>query len=219
MKMEPLVDLPALEWVDGVFKAQDGTVISEHDFHHNMTWVDGYYYRVDDDSITEQHWQSTWTHTIDPADMVFNDKKDYWDARLWRLDLDSSGRIWSEYRTGQHTQSSLDVMPTSDEEKKREWRKISISSYGSILSCSILDEEGEEISSFVKTDYVNKSRDNSGYYFLDLNIYSNGILMDNVVITELDESGKTVQVALSEEFTNPVFNRVFTDVGTYNSDW
>jgi hypothetical protein len=219
------VEMPALEWENGQYVADGGTAISDWEYW-DMDWVDGYYQQYDDaDNPTDQttsYWQSGWQENVDVEQMVENDVMDNWEARLWRLEFGSAGFINGEYHTGEWEQTGINVESTSNQEARREWRKIVISVYGSNLDVAVIDENGDTITSIEKTDYVNTSGPDSGYYFLDLNVYSNSVMLDNVVITELDENENEIagDPLLQETFTSSSFDtNVFAAAGTYSSDW
>ena len=231
-------EMPWLEWVPGKYVAtydDNGDPIPSDDafyqdeFSENSWWSwteeMGYYVKLDsqgnETETTQTWWDDSWMTQVTPA-YVENTKKDNWEARLFRLEFDAAGRISGEYRWGDWDQSWFDVMSTSNEETKREWRKIIVSVYGSNVDISVLDEDGNVITSWSPPDaqpYDNTPGDGSGTYFLDLNVNSN-LMMDNIVVTELNADGTDAGNQLFEEtFSSSVLSSTWSDPGQYTSEW
>ncbi|MBW1691780.1 MAG: hypothetical protein JRJ70_13725 [Deltaproteobacteria bacterium] len=234
---DDLFEMPYLEWQPGRYVAtydSNGNEIVATDplfgdsFSENSWWnwdeTMGYYVKIDGfedtpDETTQTYWGDDWTSTV-PPDYVENTKKDNWEARLFRAEFDASGHIYGEYRYGDWNQDPLQGTSTSDEEKKREWRKIIVKAYGSNLVISVLDENGETISSAIEDNYLNAPQDCSETYFLDLNVNSN-LLMDNITVTELNENGTDAggTPIFEETFSNARLSSTWSNPGQYTSEW
>jgi hypothetical protein len=226
-----VVEIPYLEWTSGKYVATYdangdpiafGDEISENSWW-NWTETMGAYYQLNPDGTdtgeSQTWWDDTWISQAD-ANWVENTKKDNWEARLFRIECDASGRISGDYRWGDWDQSWFEVMSTSNEETKREWRKVIVSVYGSNLDISVLDGEGNVITSDIKTDYDNTPGDGSGTYFLDLNVNSN-LVMDNIVVTELNSDGTAAggDALFEETFSSATLSSTWSDPGQYTSEW
>ncbi|MGA1869512.1 MAG: hypothetical protein ACMUJM_13315 [bacterium] len=217
-------EMSALEWVSGEYEATDDTSISDTQFY-SMTWVDGYYEQYDSSGdvtgTQTDYWggvNSPWENSISANQMIENNKKDNWDCRLWRLEFNSGGNIYGEYRTD----DSQNYINDSDYPgiNPKEWMKLVISAYDATLRAEIINEDGDIINSFKKTDYNNQSQTNSGYYFLDLNTGYSDMIVDNITVTELDANGDPLGVLYEETFSSSAFDTTtFTAPGTYGSDW
>ena len=229
------IEMPWLEGQSGSYVAtydSDGVAIATTDalygdsFSENSWWswdeTMGAYYKLDgtedtDNPTTQSWWDNSWTSEAE-AVWVENTKKDDWEARLFRLEFDAAGRISGEYRWGDWDQTWFDVMSTSNEETKREWRKVIVKVYGSNLEISVWDEDGNEITSVTKIDYESSPQEGSETYFLDLNVNSK-LLMDNIVVTELDADGNDVGTLFEEDFSSSVLSSTWSDPGEYTSEW
>jgi len=230
-------EMPWIEWVPGKYVAtynDNGDPIPSDDalyqdeFSENSWWSwdesMGSYVEytggdlADPSGETTTWWDDSWMTVASPA-TVENTKKDDWEARLFRFEFDPSGNIWGEYRTGDWNQSPANDDMGSDGQN-REWRKIMISVYGANLVVSVLDGDGDEIAGFTKTDYESSPQDGTGYFFLDLNVNSS-VLLDNVVVTELNESGDPVEgdLLFEELFSSSTLGATWSDPEEYTSEW
>jgi len=231
------VEMPWLEWQSGNYVAtwdSNGDAIAADDALYGVSISENSWWSWDESmgsyveytggdladpsGETTTWWDDSWMTVASPA-TVENTKKDDWEARLFRFEFDPSGNIWGEYRTGDWDQSPANDDMGSDGQN-REWRKIMISVYGANLVVSVLDGDGDEIAGFTKTDYESSPQDGTGYFFLDLNVNSS-VLLDNVVVTELDESGDPVEgdLLFEELFSSSTLDATWSDPEEYTSEW
>ncbi len=232
--------MPWLEWQSGSYVAtydDEGEAIVAADelygdsFSENSWWswdeTMGAYYRLDGnedtaDAETQSWWNDSWTSGATAA-WTENTKKDSWEARLFRLEFEPRGRICGEYRKNAWENIWFDKESSATEETKREWRKITISVYGTTLDITIVDGEGTVINSETKTDYINRPGDDDQRtvkYFLDLNINSS-LVLDNVTVTELDADGVPLDAdpLFEDTFDSSPLSSTWSNPGEYTSEW